>query len=293
MRTPMEVDEVRLGGAGDLLTLIRRHGPLTRAEIVDRTGLARTTVNQRLDTLVAATLVRSAGESASTGGRRAGRFAFATDAGVLLVADLGASGMRVAVCDLAGTIQSEREVRQDIAEGPVAVLGLVTTVFAEMLEAVCRSADDVRGIGVSVPGPVEFATGRVVSPPIMTGWDDYDIPRYFADMYACRVVVENDVNAMAYGEQRVNHPDASHLLMLKVGTGVGSSVVAEGSVLRGAQGAAGDIGHTRVEVADQDDLPACHCGNVGCVEAYAGGWALARDLTRAGYEASGVDQVAA
>ncbi len=288
-----ETTEVRLRGLGELLSLVRASGPLTRAEVMQLTGLARSTVNQRLDALVDAGLIRSAGESASTGGRRPERFAFDAEVGVLLLADVGASEMRTAVCNLSGRIDHERDVPIDVAAGPAAVLGVIGELFTGLLKDAGRDPADVRGIGISVPGPVEFATGRVVSPPIMTGWDGYDIPGHFRDRYACPVLVDNDVNAMAYGEYRAEHPDVAHLLMVKVGTGVGCGIVAGGQILRGAQGAAGDIGHTRVEVTGTEAPPECRCGNIGCVEAYAGGWALARDLRAAGRTVEGVDDVVA
>jgi len=144
-----------------------------------------------------------------------------------------------------------------------------------------------------VPGPVQYATGRVISPPIMTGWDGFDIPGFFRERYRATVLVDNDVNVMALGEQRTCYPDVAHLAFLKVGTGVGCGIIAGGQVLRGTQGAAGDIGHTRVTVADAAEEPICLCGNNGCVEAYASGWALIRDLRTAGRTVDTVDDVVA
>lgn len=279
-------------GLGALLALLRARPALTRAEIMAVTGLARSTVNQRLDLLQQAGLVVPAGESASTGGRPPGRFAFHAQGATLLVADIGASAMRAARCDLAGRVLDDRTRRQDVAAGPEVVLGRVEALFADLL----RTRPDgtaVRGIGVSVPGPVEFATGRVVSPPIMTGWDGYAIPERLAGEHGCPVLVDNDVNAMAVGEQRVCYPEDEHVLMVKAGTGVGTGIVAGGRVLRGALGAAGDLGHIHITLPGVDDEPLCRCGNRGCVEAYAGGWALVRDLRAAGLEVATVDDAVA
>jgi predicted NBD/HSP70 family sugar kinase len=278
-------------GLGQILFLFRSKGPLTRGEVMERTGLGRSTVNQRLDTLLSAGLLVPAGESASTGGRRAGRFAFNAQAGITLVADVGASGLRTAVCDLAGSVLADRAARIDVASGPVEVLGVVDECFGALLSEVGRVREDVKGVAISVPGPVQYATGRVVSPPIMTGWDGFDIPGHFRERYGATVLVDNDVNAMAVGEQRTCYPDVDHLAFLKVGTGVGCGIIAGGQALRGAQGAAGDIGHTQVTVTDVAEEPVCLCGNTGCVEAYAGGWALIRDLLAAGRTVDTVDDV--
>jgi predicted NBD/HSP70 family sugar kinase len=122
----------------------------------------------------------------------------------------------------------------------------------------------------------------------MTGWHEFDIPGGFAADYACPVIVENDVNAMATGEHRVFHPDVDDLVFVKIGTGVGTGLVLGGRLYRGADGAAGDIGHTRVNGSDTD-APLCRCGNRGCVEAYAGGWAIIRDLAAAGVDVMTMD----
>jgi predicted NBD/HSP70 family sugar kinase len=278
------------GGAtvGDVLALFRSVPGMTRAELIRRTGLSRSTINQRLDALLAAGLIVADGEEAPARGRPAERFRFARTRGVLLVADIGATGMRAASCDLAGSIAAEREVPVDVTDGPEAVLGEVDRVFDQLLRDGDHDPDQVIGIGIDVPGPVDFARGRVVSPPIMTGWDGFDIPGWFASRFGCSVLVDKDVNAMAFGEQRMVYPDVPELLMVKVGTGIGASHISEGRVRRGADGAAGDVGHLHVTVPDVEEEPLCRCGNTGCVEAYAGGWAIVRDLVEAGHEVADV-----
>jgi predicted NBD/HSP70 family sugar kinase len=208
--------------------------------------------------------------------------AFNRDAGVVLVADLGATHARLAASDLAGTPLAERAADLDIALGPERILEWVDERFAELLDEVGRSAADVRGIGVGVPGPVEFASGRPVNPPIMPGWDAFPIPDWFDGRYAAPVLVDNDVNIMARGEHRTHWRDTQHLLLIKVGTGIGCGIVADGHIHHGARGAAGDIGHIQVTANEE---VVCRCGNVGCLEAVAGGQALAERLARQGADA--------
>lgn len=284
---------VAAAGVGEILALFRTQPALTRADVIQQTGLSRSTVNQRLDALLAAALVVPSGEDSPTGGRPAGRFAFNRVRGVLLVADIGATGMRCALCDLAGNVAAERERAMDVATGPQVVLAAAEEMFEELLAESGRTAADVYGIGIDVPGPVDFDSGQVVSPPIMSGWDRFDIPGWFAGGYGCPVLVEKDVNAMAFGEQRSGYPEVRQLLMLKLGTGVGAGMIIGGAVYRGADGAAGDIGHIQLTVDDAGDKPLCRCGNTGCVEAYAGGWALVRDLKAAGCAVDSVDDAIA
>ena len=271
----------RVNTPGELLSLIRAGTAVTRADLARHTGLARSTVAQRVDALLASGLVLEAGDTPSTGGRPATQRAVNDQAGVVLVADLGATHARVAVTDLAGTTLAERAGDLDIALGPAEVLKWVSARFHELLDQTAHNPVDVRGIGIGVPGPVEFDTGRPVNPPIMPGWDGFDIPAWFADRYGAPVLVDNDVNIMARGEHWVHWRRTPHLLLVKVGTGIGCGIVADGHIHRGARGAAGDIGHIR---ATGEDV-ICACGNIGCLEAVAGGHALATRLAASGVEA--------
>jgi predicted NBD/HSP70 family sugar kinase len=195
--------------------------------------------------------------------------------------------MRSAVCDPVGTVLSERYERLDITGGPKAVLQQIGEAFTAQLADRGLERSDVLGIAISVPGPVEHGSGRVVSPPIMTGWHEFDIPGWFAADYSCPVIVENDVNAMAAGEYRA-HPDVDDLVFVKMGTGVGAGMILGGRLYRGADGAAGDIGHIPISRSDAE-APLCRCGNHGCVEAYAGGWAILRDLAVEGVDVTSMD----
>src|SRR5215216_3609610 len=186
-------------GAGALLRLIRDGQASTRAELVALTGLARSTVAQRMDALLSQRLVVPAGGSVSTGGRPPQMFAFNRDAGVVLSADLGATHSRLAVTDLGGEVLIEGAEEIPIAQGPEPVLSWLETTFDDLLSGVGRTHSDVRGIGVGVPGPVEFATGTPVAPPIMPGWDGYGVAARLRERYNAPVLVDNDVNIMALG----------------------------------------------------------------------------------------------
>jgi predicted NBD/HSP70 family sugar kinase len=269
-------------GAGRVLSLIRDGEAVTRADLARRTGLARSTVAQRVEALLAHQLVYEAGGSASTGGRPPTVLAFNRAAGVVLVADLGATHSRLAVSDLAGSPLSERAYDTDVARAPEEVLGWVHERFVALLDEVGRDVDDVRGIGIGVPAPVAFSRGEPVAPPMMPGWDGFSIPGWFSRHYDAPVLVDNDVNIMALGEHWTHWRETEHLLYVKIGTGIGCGIVSGRRIHRGAQGAAGDIGHVRL--AGHDDV-VCRCGNVGCLEAVAGGRALAANLAAAGLPA--------
>jgi predicted NBD/HSP70 family sugar kinase len=268
-----------------MLQLIRRADGTTRADLAALTGLARSTISQRLGQLQAQGLLRELDGGESTGGRPPSMLEFNDDAGVVLAADLGATHSRLAVTNLGGTVLAEDRGDIEIAAGPEPVLDWADERFHLMLRSLDRGDDSVRGIGIGVPGPVEHATGRPRNPPIMPGWDGYPIPERFADRYGVPVLVDNDVNIMGLGELWTNWRSVDHLLFVKVGTGIGCGVLMDGRIHRGADGAAGDIGHIRVAAGDEAEQVPCSCGNVGCLEALAGGGAMARRLRAEGLDA--------
>src|SRR3712207_4512308 len=139
-------------GAGSVLRLIRDGHAVTRAELARRTGMARSTVAQRVDALLARQLVLEAGGGPSTGGRPAVVLQFNSAAGVILTADLGATHSRVGVTALGGRVRAEAAVDMAIADGPEPVLELVHEHFTALLEQIGRDRHAVRGIGVGVPG---------------------------------------------------------------------------------------------------------------------------------------------
>jgi len=268
-------------GTSELFQILRDGVPRTRAELAALTGLARSTVAVRLDALIDVGLVGPVETAASTGGRPPARVALVPRARLVVAADLGASHGRVAVTDLVATPLAVREARIDIAAGPVPTLTWLVETVDELLTEVGRSRDDVIAIGIGVPGPVEFSTGRPANPPIMPGWDGFDVPGWLRGHVAAHVLLDNDVNIAALGEREHGWPDVDHLLFVKVATGIGSGIVSDGQLRRGAQGTAGDIGHVRVSRAG--DVP-CHCGNTGCLEAVASGPAIARALRAKGHD---------
>ncbi|WP_432051356.1 ROK family transcriptional regulator [Streptomyces xiamenensis] len=281
--------------AGHLLRLIRRGQAGTRGELQRVTGLSRSTVSARLDQLFRAGWVREhAGDPVAdpTGGRPAVRLEFDGSHAVVLVADLETRNARVAVLDLSGEVLAEHAGRLLIDDGPAVVLDRLGAWFAELLTKAGTGMEKVCGVGLSVPGPVDFASGEIVQPPMMPGWDGFPVREALRAALlrhagggaaegegGLPVLIENDANVMAYAEQRLGFPDCSAFLLVKVSTGIGAGVVVDGEMYRGIDGGAGDIGHIRLR-GFPDAL--CRCGSYGCLAAVASGRALAEQLTAAG-----------
>jgi glucokinase-like ROK family protein len=272
--------EERLQGLATVLDVVRKHGASTRPRLAHATGLSRAVVTQRVAELVEYGVLAEGELGPSTGGRAPRLVRFRADVGYLLVADLGATSIDVAVADLSGTILAHLQEPCDIAAGPDVVLQRVDELFRTCVEELDEVPGSLWGIGIGVPGPVEFESGLPIAPPIMPGWDRYPVRERFA-VYGVPVWVDNDVNVMALGELRAGLARGhDHVVFIKIGTGIGAGIVVDGVLHRGAQGCAGDVGH--MQVVDDADLDVlCRCGNLGCLEALAGGGALARDATAA------------
>ncbi|MCU1543843.1 MAG: family transcriptional regulator [Microbacteriaceae bacterium] len=266
-------------GAGELFQLMRDGQPWTRAELAAATGLARSTIALRMDTLLALRLVVPTSDATSTGGRPSTRLVFNPSARVIAAADLGATHAVVALTDLSGTKLAEKRDELRIADGPEVVLNWLIAAIGTLLDDIARNPSDLVAVGLGVPGPVEHVSGKPVNPPIMPGWDGFDIPTWVQQQYRVPVLVDNDVNIMALGERSVNWPDADHLIFVKVATGIGSGIISGGELQRGADGIAGDIGH--IPISRGAGIP-CRCGNMGCLEAVAGGPAVVRQLLAEG-----------
>src|SRR4029077_384276 len=142
------------------LELVRNGHATTRGDLASLTGLARSTIAQRVDALLASGLLVAGADGASTGGRPPTTLAFNGDAGVVLAGDVGATHSRVAVTDLRGTILAEFTEDVAVAAGPDHVLSWLERSFDRLLEETGRGLHALRGVGVGLPGPVEFATGR-------------------------------------------------------------------------------------------------------------------------------------
>ena len=269
-------------GVTQLFQLLRDGVPRTRAELAKSTGLARSTIAARVDELMRLGLITPIAESVSTGGRPPSLFALNPSARLVLAVDIGASHATLAVTDLAGTIIAEHGEPLDVRLGPEPVLTWTVENAQALLQQAGRTDRDLAAIGIGIPGPVEHSTGQPVNPPIMPGWDRFDVPAWVRQHVDVPVLVDNDVNIMALGERALAYPQVDHLMFVKIATGIGAGVISGGALQRGAQGIAGDIGHVRV--ARGAGVP-CHCGNTGCLEALASGPAIARALRAQGVDA--------
>lgn len=279
----MAGDNTALLNAGKLLSLIAQKGATSRSELIEASGASRMTVSQRLSALMGAGLVEETSETLPSGGRPTRQLRLCPGAGYLLVANIGETHLHVAATDLTAKIVAEQTMPFRISDGPQMVLDQIAEGFSALIGALPQQPGALFGMGLSLPTPVDFKAGRVVGPSVLFGWDGFDIRGWLGKRFHVPVYVENDVNLMTIYEHRLHFAGVEEMIFIKVGTGIGSGIVSQGRILRGAKGAAGDIGHIQIKSTHP---PLCRCGKLGCLEAWAGGWALARDLTANGFPAS-------
>nr|WP_245657205.1 ROK family transcriptional regulator [Herbidospora mongoliensis] len=276
----------RIATTGEVLQLIRSGEATTRAEIGRVTALSRPAVTHRVNELLQRGLIVEDAEGPSTGGRPPVRLRFNAAGGVVAVASLGASRTQIALCDLTGSVIERTELVIDVEEGPGTVLGLIMDTWEKLLD----DRPPVVGIGLGVPATVEYARGRTESARVMASWTGVEIPPLIAARFPVPVLVDNDVNVIAMGEYRTVYPDERDLLFVKVSTRIGAGVISNGAILRGALGAAGEIGH--IPVRDGGGV-LCRCGNLDCVDSVASGTAILRTLRESGRDVLSLADVTA
>ncbi len=253
-------------------------GGISRAELARQMGLTRAAISSIIDDLKAAGLVDEVEAGPATGGRRPILLAINPKYGNAVGIDLGATHLQIVVTDFAAHVLEDVEYPISVTDGPMSCLSQIDQHLSELLARLNLDTKSLTAIGMDVPGPVVIDEGMVSSPPIMPGWDGYPIRSHLEDLWHIPLSIGNDAELGALGEWAYGAGRGeNNLAYIKVGTGVGAGLLLDGHIYRGATGTAGEIGHVTIE----DNGPLCTCGNYGCLEAMAGGMAIARKAREA------------
>lgn len=262
----------------EILRLIRLGQARTRPELSEATRLGRNVVTVRLQTAQELGLVEAVGQAKSRVGRAADVWEFTGSDGRVLIGVLGQASFRVALGDLNLGVIDSRRVSWTLTSDPQETCERM----AEEMEAllVANGSPAVWGIGLGTLAPVDFSTGKSRDPVIGRTYGrwpvNFDIRGWFTDRMHAPVWVDSVSNLMARGA--LAEPDApDSLVFVRMDRGVGSGIVVDGKLYRGADWLAGEITHMIVE-ADPDRV--CQCGRVGCLDAYAGAWAIEAEARR-------------
>ena len=194
---------------------------------------------------------------------------------VALAMDVGGNWARAALVLRRGEVVWRERTPTDSREGRDAV---ITRVEALLQRGISQAKDrSIAGVGMGVAGPVDPATGILYSPPHLPSLDQVSFKSLWQSKFQWPVLVANDATLAALGEYRYGAGAGAHTLVyITISTGIGGGVVANGRLLMGANGMAGEFGHMSVDRSG----PKCRCGNVGCLEAIASGTSIAERARR-------------
>jgi glucokinase len=187
--------------------------------------------------------------------------------------DLGGTSIKAAIADQDGQLILHRSIPTGSHDGPESVLDRMASLIESLLSESGKTS--IEGLGVGVPGLVDMARGVTkFLPNLPTRWPDVPVAERLSRQFQCPIRIMNDVRTATLGELKFghgkNHPNLT-MAFLSIGTGIGGGLVIEGKLLLGPLGSAGELGHQTIRA----DGPRCGCGNRGCLEAIAGGAAIA------------------
>jgi glucokinase-like ROK family protein len=262
-----------------ILDLIRfTPGGISRVEIAHLLDLSRAAVTAIVNDLLATGIIREAERRTVRNGRPPVVLEVNPARGYVIGIDFGATHLNLLLADISARILEEIEIDIDIQDGPEKCLAEANSCVRELLTRTHLELKDILTIGIGVPGPIVSEAGMVVAPPIMPGWDGYPIRDTLQKLWGCPVSVNNDAELGVLGEWAAGAGRGErNLVYIKVGTGIGAGLLMDGQIYRGATGSAGEIGHLTID----ENGPVCACGNQGCLEAVAGGRAIALQARQA------------
>ncbi|HTJ67791.1 MAG TPA: ROK family transcriptional regulator [Actinospica sp.] len=259
--------------AESILDLIASGQASTRTELSELLGAAPSSISLTVGHLVERGLVAEHGTVSSAGGRPRKVLRIGGADEFALAADLGGRHARIGVVLPGGGLQDVSTIPFAVDDGPEAALPPLADALEALADA--RGRETLRGVGLSLPGPVDVEHGMVILPSRMPGWNRFPVAAWLSERFGVPAAVGNDANCMALGEHTVQPAERRQSITVKIGSAIGTGIIADGRLYRGATGAAGDITHVRIDAAG--DTP-CSCGNIGCLETVASGAALARIL---------------
>ncbi|MBC7877004.1 MAG: ROK family transcriptional regulator [Anaerolineales bacterium] len=245
---------------------------ISRTDLADEMGLTRAAVTLIVNDLLENGVILEAESRAIPSGRPPVFLEINPKRGLVAAIEMGATHVNIALADFSAKIIEETYIPLDIKQGPQVCLTAVSRILHELLDQNGIDIATVMAVGVGVPGPVITDAGMVVSPPIMPGWDGFPIRDTLQKEWGCPVSLNNDAELGALGEWAYGAGRGEkNLAFIKVGSGIGAGLIINQQIYGGTTGSAGEIGHLTID----ENGPLCSCGNRGCMEAFAGGNAIA------------------
>lgn len=256
---------LREANSARILDAVRSFGGITQVELAETTGLSPATVSTIVKQLLAAGVVDTRNTVRS--GRRAQLVTLAHQYGLLVGVHVSLRGVRIVIADSNFTVLEERVLPLPFDHRADTTLDRVALMIVELTETLGAELDEILGIGISVPAPIDPETGIISLPAVLRGWEDVPIADVLSRRLRVATFVDNDANLGALGEARLGAGrGVRDLLFVGVSYTVGAGIMIDGEIHHGVHGTAGEIGHALV-----DPLGAvCRCGSRGCLNAVVG-----------------------
>jgi predicted NBD/HSP70 family sugar kinase len=270
-----------------VLEMVRLNEPVSRIEIARLTGLTNQTVFNIVEDLQQIGLIQNFGQKTAERGQPAKLFEINPDAAFSIGLHMERDHIAAVLVDFKGVIRS-RTYRGRYLSTPDEALKQVHSSIGELRRTNKRRR--IWGLGIALPGPIDFRHGKVVFSPNFPGWEQVNVQDHFRKKTGLRVLIDNDATAAAIGESWYGagrHLDS--FVYVYIGVGVGGGIIVNGRPHRGFRGGSGEVGH--IIVGRGRNAKLCGCGKKGCLEAYLSLTALAQHLTDSGVEYNGLSQL--
>lgn len=263
-----------------MLRALQESGRCSRSDLISRTGLSRATVATLVADLIASGVVEEGGDT-NHGSRRTGRpaqpLSIVASAFYAAAVDIGHQHVRVALCDASGTSVWDRAAAVDVDHSPIQTLDLAASLVEDALRSQHIPRERVLGVGIGIACPVDTRNDTLYAEGIMADWVGVRPADELSDRTGLTAEVVNDANAGALAESLYGAArNCDHMIYVRLSAGIGAGIVADGKLLAGGNGLAGEVGHLQVEPSGR----VCRCGARGCLETVASPVAVAELLGR-------------
>lgn len=261
-----------------VLEAVLKNAPLSRAQISELTGLNKATVSNLVQDLIDSDLIIEIGPGESSGGRKPVMLLFNGQAGYAVGIDLGVNYIRGVLSDLEGNVVAElqRSLKKHQLEFTLKEL---VQCIEELIGKAPVSPYGIVGIGIGVPGIVDDQGSILFAPNLE--WRHVELQQMLEEQFQLPVTIDNEANAGAQGEQKYGiGRGIAHQIYVSVGIGIGTGIILNKELYKGATGFSGELGHLSIEYSGKP----CRCGNEGCWELYASENALLEQATPLGFD---------
>lgn len=269
-------DQIRQYNRALVLHFIYKHGPISKAEIAEKTDLTFATISNITSELEEMKAINTAGYGKSNGGRKPLLYEFHWDQYYTIALDIGVTKVQAAIVDFKGKIHDHFDMKMSAFAPGTTLIDKTYTVIDQLLENTTLEISKLVGIGVSAPGPID-QDGVILTPPNLEGVENVNIKDSLEKRYKLITVLEKDANAAALAEQWFgNVRPEENILYLFADQGIGGGMIVNARIYRGFRNGAGEIGHMSIDT----DGPRCNCGNFGCLESFASGISVIKRIKK-------------